>query len=308
MKTIPPFMIADLARSDLSRISRELFDLQRQSASGFKFEDLRGYGDTAGRVISFRSVLAQSTARAATAERAVARLEVQDLAIGRIEAAGNDLRATLFSAVTSSNGLAVQAALDSAFGVFSSTLNESWEDAPLFSGQANVSRVSLTNAVTDLTSGVTAATLFDESARGFEQDFGDGFDVKVGVKASEFATDLFVAIGQVQEVLLAAPGDFGSPLSAAATATLNAAISTLDGGLVATRNAQGRNGVVLQRSEAFAVRERSRADLLTRELGKVADADLAVVAMQLSAAQTQYEAAAQVFSQIRELSLVNFLR
>jgi flagellin-like hook-associated protein FlgL len=307
MKTIPPFLTADLARSDLSRISRELFELQRQSASGFKHEDLRGFGDTAGRVISFRSVFAQSTARAETAERAVARLEVQDLAITRIESAADDLRGKLFSALTASNGQSLQASLEAAFVTFTATLNEHWEDAPLFSGEASDANVSITNAVTNLTSGATAASLFRESARSFEQDFGEGFNVKIGIKASDFATDLFVALGQVQEALLATPGDFGTPLSAAASATLEAALSTLDRGLSATRTALGQNGVVLQRTESFALRERNRADLITRELGEVADADLAIVAMRLSAAQTQYEAAARVFSQIRELSLVNFL-
>jgi len=72
--------------------------------------------------------------------------------------------------------------------------------------------------------------------------------------------------------------------------------------------AQGKSGNAQAQLERGIERLETRSNLLSKHLGSMADANLAEVSMRLSAVQTQYEATARVFSQIKDLSLVNFLR
>jgi flagellin-like hook-associated protein FlgL len=308
LKAVPSFLIADRARFDLTRMTRDLQDLQRQTASGMKADSLRGYDGDASRLVNVRAILTQTEARAASAERAVSRLEVQDIALNRVAQASGDLRDDLFRAMSLSNGQSLPQSLETAFAAISGALNETWENKALFSGEADVPRVAIPATVQGLNSSVSAASLFSESSRDFVQDFGEGVAAKVGVRASSFATDLYVAMGTVQQALAADPVGFGSPINPAARSAIESAITILDRGVASTRAAMGANGETLNRVQTYAERERARSDLLTRELGVVADANLAEVAMRLSALQTQYQAAASVFTQIRDLSLVNFLR
>ena len=72
--------------------------------------------------------------------------------------------------------------------------------------------------------------------------------------------------------------------------------------------AQGKNGRVLNETDAAIERHTSERDLLESLSANITDVDLAEVAVQLNQAQLQYQATASVFNTIQDLSLVNLLR
>jgi flagellin-like hook-associated protein FlgL len=71
--------------------------------------------------------------------------------------------------------------------------------------------------------------------------------------------------------------------------------------------AEGRSGQVQRRVADERERLEARSNLLTKEIGDAADADVPTIALRLSQLQAQYEATAKVFSDLSKLSLLKFL-
>ena len=76
------------------------------------------------------------------------------------------------------------------------------------------------------------------------------------------------------------------------------------GGIV---EAQGRNGDANARLDREIVRLTAMSDMVENHMSQMAEADYAELSMRLSATQSQYQAVAKVFSDIRNLTLVNYL-
>ncbi len=304
MKPIPSFLVANQARTDLARINAELYDLQRQTASGNKAADLKGYGQEAGRIVSARAAIAQSTARVDAAGRIAARLDIQDVALQQAAASAAQLKQDIFTALSSGDASFLSAQLEAAFRQATEALNTTYEGIPLFSGDRRDAAPVQASNLNDLAGELDAGTLFAESTRTATIDLGAGAVFEVAPKASAASSQLYHAFRDLYAFLQAG---VDTPITGAQRNALNDIATTLDGGHRQVLEAQGINGNTQKNLERTVTRLTAHADLLSSHLAKVAESDLAEVAMRLSAAQTQYQAAASVFSQIKDLSLVNFL-
>ncbi|MDX2235611.1 MAG: flagellin, partial [Hyphomonadaceae bacterium] len=305
VKPIPSFLVATLARNDLARLNNDLYDLQRQTASGVIAQDLKGYGQEAGRIVSARAAIAQSEGRVAAANRLAARLDIQDAALGKAGDAAAQLKQDIFEALASNDATYLAGRLEVAFGAATQAFNTTHEGVHVFAGERRGGPPVQADTLDELGAAIDTGALFSESTRTTAIDIGVGAPIAVAEKASDFATHLY----NVFRDLHAFTSDpaVGAPLTDAQRATLTAIVGTLDVAYGKVVDAQGRNGDTQARLEGAVTRLTAQADLLTKHLGKVSEADLAEVAMRLSATKTQYEAAASVFAQIRDLSLVNFL-
>jgi flagellar hook-associated protein 3 FlgL len=305
MKPIPSFLVATLARTDLGRISAEMYDLQRQTASGAKADDLKGYGAGASRVVSARSAIVQADARVETAKRLAARLDIQDIALGQAADAAATLKQDIMTALAANDGRYLADNLANAYRLATDALNTQYEGISLFSGERRSGNVIVATGIEDLPGLVRTGALYDESERVPSLDLGVGGAVPVSEKASDFSRELYDSFAALFSFTRTEP--LTDPMTADQRARLLGIVENLD---LAHRDivaAQGRNGDTQARVEAASERLVAQADLLAKHVGDVADADLAEVAMKLSAAQTQYQAAAKVFAQIKDMSLVNFL-
>lgn len=305
VKPVPTFLTAMLARTDLARINTTLYDLQRQTASGNLAADLKGYGAESGRIITARAAMAQAQARVDAANRLAARLDIQDTALGRVADAAATLKQSMMDALASDNGTYIAEQVKLAFNQITDAMNTTYEGVPLFAGDRRGDAAIQIDDIGELAGALTQSTLFAESVRTSSVDFGAGSPIEVAEKASTISRSLYSVLREVNSFLNASA--VGAPMTADQRATLTGLVSNLDGAHKTVVDAQGRNGDRQAQLERTATRLSNHADLLNKHLGEVAESDLAEVAMRLSAAQTQYQAAASVFAQIKDLSLVNFL-
>lgn len=305
MKVTPTFLIATQARSDLARLTNDLYGLQRQTASGFLADDLKGYGDNGGRIISARSVIAQTEARKAAAERLQVRLDTQDLALSKAAAATAQLKQDVTLALSQTDGRFLADQLQTAFGQIVDALNQSEDGQALFAGERASATAVRVASLDDLAGALTDAQMFNESTRDATVDLGTGSPLTVADKASAISRDVFDAMRDLYAEMQA--GAFGTPLTATQEFALRNAVGALDAAHGSIVEAQGRNGDVNNRLGREIERLSSQSTLVQKHMSDVADADLAEVAMKLSASQTQYQAIAKVFADIRDLSLLNFL-
>jgi flagellin-like hook-associated protein FlgL len=131
--------------------------------------------------------------------------------------------------------------------------------------------------------------------------------VKVSAKASELSTGLFDTLRAMKDMLDATGGAIGQPISATQRDHLIMFADTLEAEANNFTNEQGRAGQLQNRFETESVRLEERSNLIVKEIGEQADADIAQVSIQISALLVQYEAAAKTFADLSRLTLLDYL-
>ncbi len=295
------------AQGDIRRITQEMVDLQRQVASGARANDLAGFGGASSRILSAQGMKASTEARASVLSQLDARLGVQASALGEVASTSTHLALTIRQAISGNDGRGVSNELELAFQGIVATLNQTWNGQPLFAGERQEGVPVKIASLEDLLAATTPGDLFDEAERRQSVDVGLGSPVALSKKASELSTGLFNALRDLKLMIDGAGGQIGQPILPAQANQLLTIAVALETEASRFTNEEGRVGQVQTRFAEEQTRMRQRSDLLTKEIGDHADADLAQVSIRLSALMAQYEASAKTFADLSQLSLLRYL-
>lgn len=296
-----------LAQADFRRITQELTDLQRQVATSRKAGDLAGFGAASAQILTARNLRAAADARESVIGQLDARFGVQGAALGKVSAAAGDLAQSIRQAVSSNDGRGIGVELGFAFSTIVSALNETWNGQPLFAGERQGAGPVKVRTLDELQAALTPGDLFDEADRRQTIDLGAGAPLELAAKASELSQGLFDTLRNLKNLLAASGGEIGQPINESQTSQLLSLAQSLDGHARDFVTEEGRTGQLQKRLDEERTRLQARSDLLSKEIGDQADADLAEVSVRLSALTVQYEAAAKVFADLSNLSLLKYL-
>jgi flagellar hook-associated protein 3 FlgL len=310
MERISTYFRFEHARASITGLQDRLGQLQAQVGSGRLAQDLRGYAGEAGQIISGRTILAGIEARIAQAKELDGRFAMQDEALGQARAAALRMSEALMSADGLDDGRGIAQTLDGVFAEVKGALNAQWAGGYVFGGEridaAPILPASAA-ALSDLVAYPTTNDFFAASARSQNADLGEGA-FPLAERAQTLAQGLFAAMRSLRQELDLSGGDFGKPLTAAQRTAITALQTQFRTAADGLGQAQARNGEQWKRVDEQLDRLEKRADYVTKELGGRVDADMAEVAMRLNQTTSQYQMSAQVFSQLRDMSLLNFLR
>jgi flagellar hook-associated protein 3 FlgL len=177
----------------------------------------------------------------------------------------------------------------------------------LFAGERQGGSPVRITTLEELQAAPSLADIFDEADRHQTIDLGAGTPIVLSAKASELSQGLFGTLEQLKGLIDAEGGTIGQPISASARAALQNIADQLDAEANKFTTEEGRAGQLQARFDAERVRLQQRSNLLVKEIGDQADADVAEISIQLSALLVQYEAAAKTFADLSKLSLLNYL-
>jgi flagellar hook-associated protein 3 FlgL len=295
------------ATLDIRRITRELSELQAKVASGREAKDLQGFGGASSRLINAQSMRANADSRASVINQLQARFGVQGAALGQVAEAAGLLAQSIREAISANDGRGIATELDLSFSSVVSALNESWNGQPLFAGERQGQGPIRISTLHQLQAATGPDDIFDEADRHQVLDLGAGDPIVLSAKASELSQGLFTTLSDLGDLIDAAGGQIGQPISGADRAALQQLADRLDEESNKFTNEEGRAGQLQKRFSAERVRLQERSNLLLKEIGDQADADVAMVSVQLSALLVQYEAAAKTFSDLSQLSLLKYL-
>lgn len=295
------------AQMDIRRITRELSELQSKVASGAEAKDLQGFGGASSRLLNARSLRATADARGSVINQLEARFGVQGAALGQVAQASSLLAQSIREAISANDGRGIAIELDLSFASIVSALNETWNGQPLFAGERQGQGPVKISTLTQLQAATGPDDIFDEAARHQVVDLGAGEPIKLSAKASELSQGVFDALASLKDLLDAAGGQIGQPIGASDRTALQTIADQLDAESATFTTEEGRAGQLQARFAAERVRLQERSNLLFKEIGDQADADIAMISVQLSALLVQYEAAAKTFSDLSQLSLLKYL-
>lgn len=295
------------AMGDVRRITSELGRLQAQMASGSKANDLQGFGSASSRILTAQSLKASSDARGSVINQLQARFGVQGAALGQVAEASTLLAQSIREAISADDGRGITTELGLSFTSIVSALNETWNGQPLFAGERQGGGPIRVDTIAELQAAANIEDIFDEAERHQIIDLGTGAPVKLSAKASELSTGLFETIRDLKDMLDAAGGTIGQPITDAQRDELIMFAARLSDEANRFTNEEGRAGQLQKRFENELTRLEERSNLLTKEIGDQADADLAQISIKISALMVQYEATAKTFADLSKLTLLDYL-
>ena len=285
----------------IQRAQQKLSVTQAQLSTGKKAPDLAALGSEAVRTLSAHTLLAKQEAHAETATRLGTTLTLYETSITAIENGSMDLGTRLATAVGTGESAGLGEAISAAFDQFRSMLNTTEGGLPLFGG--GIAGYPYTPAKIEDLVGVPAAAQFEDGQAIARARVGDGLDLNYGITASELGKEM----SKVYRALVEA-GPYGDRLTDAQKTALTGIKDQLDDAVAGIRTINAENGRRLAQTETLVDRANERALVLKDIISRNEDADLAQVAMDLAMHKTTLEASYSVFTQLNELSLLNYMR
>ncbi|AQR73635.1 flagellin [Sphingomonas sp. LM7] len=288
--------------SAIQRSQEALAITQQRLATGKKASDFADLGTETVRNLSAHSLLARQDAQSTVSKRVGTTLSLYQGHLEGMESAVGDLKNDILNAIGTGDAAGLQEAIETAFSQYRTSLNASEGGGPLFAGSQTNG-----NPFTPDTLAQVATTSADDA---FKDDgiratarVADGVDVTYGITASAAGKGLYAAFQT-----LAQAGTIGPKPTAAQLDALKQAIGQLGTGIDSLQAVNADNGRKQNQVETLTTRGDARSLLLESVIETNEDADLGQVAIDLAQQKTMLQASYSVFSQLSDLSLVNYIR
>jgi flagellar hook-associated protein 3 FlgL len=308
MNRISTYIQTISAQAEIMRTQRALADTQRQASSGLKANDLQGYGLDAGRLMSLRTIAARNDAAVEQMRQLTVRVDSQALALERFQAAAEETKAAIADALSLNSGVELMNRLQNAFAQARDAINADVGGRYLFAGASSDSRPVTADTLDALAALPATDDAFDHADYAETVRLPDGSVIEAGPRARAFATGLFDLLRTIKQFSDGPGGPLTGQLTPAQRDFLTSQMTAANSVREAAGVVQGANGGVQRRVDDLAIFAGERRDLWTGLAGEVSDADMGEVATRLAALQTQFQASAQVFSQVSRLTLLDYLR
>ena len=292
--------------SDLMRAQTRQQEAQNQVSSGKIGSDLKGFARNAETLLASQTIKARTEGLIEQGKVLSTKLTAQDLALTQAADAAQGARQAITEAIAAGRGDALMTELNSWFGSSVDALNAKHGGRYLFAGGQIESRPVTAANLSDLTAAPAVADLFGNDGLTPVSRLDETTTVETGFLADALGTDLFEAFRQVQ-AYVETNGDFSSPLTDAQQTFLEGTLAGFDAVRRGLTEQAARNGLNQNRLDEAMDRHEARSVMLEGVVASVTEVDMAEAITRLQQAQTAVQASAQVFSTLRESSLLNLL-
>jgi flagellar hook-associated protein 3 FlgL len=282
---------------------------QAQAATQKVATDLKGYAQQSGRLLSAKSYADRLERRAETLSALQGRAEVEAGAMGTALDAIKQVREAIGTASGTNNAIGFRQALEQALATIGTAANAQYAGQAVFGGTWGYGDPFIT---TDLDAMATAGA---GAADSYWVDTGENRTVMVednrSMQLSPGAEEIFRPfvdfLREVRTWENANTPLTGKMTDAQATymRSLAASVSTLETNMI---DREAYAGITAKQIETTAAANNAQRQTLASTIGDQENVDLAEVATRLAAAQTQYQASASIFGQMRDMNLLQYLR
>jgi flagellar hook-associated protein 3 FlgL len=282
---------------------------QAQASTQKVATDLKGYAQQSGRLLSAKSYAERLDRRAETLGALSARAQVEASALSRASDAVKNAREAITSAFASQNGAGLREAMNNALAEIGAAANTQYAGQAVFGGTWGYGEPFKT-ATLDV-----IATTGAGSSSAYWVDTGENRTVMVddnrSVQLSGGAQEIFRPMVD----FLAQMRDWentNGPITGKLTTAQATFLQGLIPGVAALHTSiidqEASAGITAKQLEQVQQANEAQRDTLNATIGDQENVDLAEVATRLAAAQTQYQASASIFSQMRDMNLLQYLR
>jgi flagellar hook-associated protein 3 FlgL len=280
-------------------------EAQQRVSSQKVATDLGGFGRGAETLTALKSMQSRIQGFINTGDTVSARLGAQDLAFEQIAEGAGGARQAIADALASGHidGLMLQ--LQNQFQISQDGLNTKHQGRYVFGGASVETAPVVSMTLSDLaaTAGVADSFVNDQLKQTSRLD--EGTRMQTSFVADEIGTDLFQVFRDIQTFHQTTP--IADPLDDATRDFLTSQLALFDSARTAITDLAARNGSMQNRVDSILKSQAEQKASLDELLSGKTDADMAKAVTDLQLSQVAIQASAQVISQLRQVSLLNYL-
>jgi flagellar hook-associated protein 3 FlgL len=282
---------------------------QAQASSQKVATDLKGYGTQGGRLLSAKSYEQRLERRGETLAALQGRADVEAGALGAGVEAAKQARDAIGNAVATGNATGLRTALEQVVAMLGGAANAQFGGQAVFGGTWGYGDPFVTASLDDLAAAGVGG------ADAFWVDTGENRSVVIddnrAIQLSGAAQDIFRPmvdfIREIREW-----ENSNTPLTGKMDSVQSAFVLSLMPGIKALQSTlidqEASAGQTAKTIEQAAISNADQRDIFAKTIGDQENVDLAEVAAKLAAAQTQYQASASIFGQMKDMNLLQYLR
>lgn len=268
--------------------------------------DLVGFGRGAETVSALKSSQARIQSFIDTNKSVAARLETQDLAMGRVADAATEARLAVANAIAAGRMDALVSTLESLFMEAQDGLNAKHQGKFLFAGGAIDQAPAQVATLADLAALPDALSAFGNDQLRQTSWLDENVALDTGFLADALGQELFAIFRDIQLEHQTTP--LNGQMSDAQKAFLTTQMGRFEAAAKGVVELQARNGGMQNRVDRLLESQEARKISVDTILSGKTDANMAEAVTELEMAQVALQASAQVISQLRRVSLLDYLR
>jgi flagellar hook-associated protein 3 FlgL len=293
---------------DLMNAQTRATDAQERVSTQKNATDLTGFGRQSETLTAMKGAQSRIQGFIDTSAAVNARLTTQDLALGQIKDAISGARESLGGAIATDSGGSLMLDLEGHFQAARGGLNMRHHGGYLFAGAStSTTPVAATN-LSDLVAAPSVASLFSNDTLKTASRVAEGTTLETGFLADELGTDILSILRDIQNYhTTTGSGPLDGRLTAPQKAFLATQLTRLEQAATAAVDKMAKTGSLAKQVDNIAAGHEAQKAALDELVAGRTDADMAAAITDLQLSQVAIQASAQVISQLRQVSLLNYL-
>jgi flagellar hook-associated protein 3 FlgL len=282
---------------------------QAQASTQKVATDLKGYAQQSGRLLTAKSYSERLDRRAETLSALQGRAEVEANAMSNALDAVTQVREAISGAVANNNGAGFRQAFEQALATLTTSANAQYAGQAVFGGTwgyGDPFKPTSLDAMAIAGAGA-AGSYWTDTGENRTVMLEDDRPIQLSPGAEDIFRPLVDFMREVREWENANTAISGSltPAQATQLRSLMPGIAALQSTLI---DHEAAAGITAKQIETTALANNAQRETLDRTISDQENVDLAEVAAKLQAAQSQYQASASIFGQMRDMNLLQYLR
>lgn len=269
--------------------------------------DLTGFGRQSETLTALKGAQSRITGFMDTAEAVTARLDTQDLALTQIGDGVDALRTAIGNALASDSAGSLMLEMEGQFQSIRGGLNMRHQGGYLFAGaKVNTPPLDVSN-LSELAAAPSVASIFHNDTLKTASRVAEGTTLETGFLADDVGTEVMEILRDIQNYHAGPNGPLTGKMTEAQKAFLGTQLTRLEQASTHVIDKTATTGSLANQVESIAKSHKAQLGSLDELVSNRTDADMAKAVTDLELSQIAIQASAQMISQLRQVSLLNFL-
>ena len=308
MNRVATFGNYQSALLDLMKAQTRAADAQERVSTQKNATDLTGFGRQSETLTALKGAQSRIQGFIDTSKAVSARLTTQDLAMTQISDGIAGLREAVGNVLATDSAGSLMLELEGHFQAIRGGLTMRHHGGYLFSGASTAtSPVTVTN-LDELEAAPDVASVFVNDTLKTASRVAEGTTLETGFLADELGSEVFEILRDIQIFHSGVNGPLTGKVTEAQKTFLTAQLARLEQAATGVIDKTAKTGSIANQVENVTKGHEAQLASLDELVASRTDADMAVAITDLQLSQVAIQASAQVISQLRQVSLLNYLR
>lgn len=269
--------------------------------------DMAGFGRQSETLTSLKGAQSRIQGFIDTSKAVTARLTTQDLALTQIDDGISGLREAVGSVLSTDSAGSLMLELEGQFQAIRGGLTMRHQGGYLFSGASSSTSPINVDTLAELAAAPTVASVFTNDTLKPASRVAEGTTLETGFLANELGSEVMEILRDIQIYHAGANGPLSGKVTAAQKAFLTTQLGRLEQAANGVIDKTATTGSMINQVKTVTKGHQEQLNSLDELVGDRTDADMAVAITDLQLSQVAIQASAQVISQLRQVSLLNYL-